>query len=103
MNNNGKPSMKDMLEFFKEDYKYPAKMWIWGKAASEWAGLVIVGGVFLCIFLVVVFSMFESRKSVNPQQNTFTEQKVIAEQSMVPHLKDIAKFMEVNMNSVNKR
>ena len=83
-------SLQEMLDIVKEDYNFPAKLWVWSKVIQEWAGLII--GVI--IFLLIVFSIRGSSKIeyVNSSQQTV----------LLP-MKEIVTYMAVCQRSINER
>lgn len=85
---------KEIIGTLKENYKTPGKVLLWGMAVRQWTAILIVGGVFLYVF---VFSNFFFRRgfTIGEEKPIFANNEVV--------IKDITEFLEVSAKSLKDR
>jgi len=91
--NQKQDSIKEMLDLLKGDYNFPVKLWVWGKVIKEWAGIVIGSAIFFLVALFIILSIKGAGSNVELQPA----------EVLTAHLKEIAKFIKTNSESVTKR
>ncbi len=101
-------SIKEMLNMLKGDYRFPVKLWVWGKVVKEWAGIIIGFAIFFLIALFIMLSIKRGATNVEPQsvdvmQSLEEKEKTNNEQVLTANLKKIAEFMKTNSESVTNR
>ena len=106
--NQKQDSIKEMLDLLKGDYNFPVKLWVWGKVIKEWAGIVIGSAIFFLVALFIILSIKGAGSNVELQPAEVTQsieekEKMKEEQVLTAHLKEIAKFIKTNSESVTKR
>lgn len=92
--NSNHDSTKEIMELIKNDYNFPVKLYVWGKAISEWGG-IIVGGIIVFIVLLLLLAAIGS--GLKDQEKNKSHQT-----ASLP-MREIVTYLALLQRSVNER
>lgn len=109
--------LQKVVDIFQGNYAAPTKALVWAKTVKEWGGIIVstillaiaslwIVGIFLAHKDTVelskkVSSVYEDPVPSLEPGSPYNQERAVRE--VVPHVKDLLKFVTLVTNSINKR